>query len=52
MKVAVPSEGNNICAHFGHCESFTIAEVEDGKVINKKTLDAPPHEPGVLPHAG
>ncbi|HHV35987.1 MAG TPA: dinitrogenase iron-molybdenum cofactor [Syntrophomonadaceae bacterium] len=49
MKVAVPSEGNNICAHFGHCESFTIAEVEDGKVINKKTLDAPPHEPGVLP---
>ena len=28
MKVAVPSEGNNICAQFGHCESFTIAEVK------------------------
>ncbi|HBG23009.1 MAG TPA: dinitrogenase iron-molybdenum cofactor, partial [Peptococcaceae bacterium] len=49
MKVAVPSEGSNICTHFGHCESFTIAEVEDGKVLNKKVLDAPPHEPGLLP---
>lgn len=49
MKVAVPSEGTNICVHFGHCESFTIAEVEDGKVLNKKVLDAPPHEPGLLP---
>jgi ATP-binding protein involved in chromosome partitioning len=49
MKVAIPSEGTEICAHFGHCESFTIAEVEDGKVINKQTVDAPPHEPGLLP---
>lgn len=49
MKVAIPSEGTEICAHFGHSESFTIAEVEDGKVINKQTVDAPPHEPGLLP---
>ncbi|MGB4503591.1 MAG: NifB/NifX family molybdenum-iron cluster-binding protein [Syntrophaceticus sp.] len=49
MKVAVPSEGTDICAHFGHCESFTIVEMEDGKVINKQTLEAPPHEPGLLP---
>lgn len=49
MKVAVPSEGTDICAHFGHCESFTIVEMEDGKVIDKQTLEAPPHEPGLLP---
>lgn len=49
MKVAVPSQGADICAHFGHCESFIIAEVEEGKVISKQTLKAPPHEPGLLP---
>jgi ATP-binding protein involved in chromosome partitioning len=49
MKVAIPSQDKMVCAHFGHCESFTIAEVEDGKVVNKRTLQAPPHEPGLLP---
>jgi len=42
MKVAIPSEGTEICAHFGHCESFTIAEVEDGKVINKQNSGCTP----------
>jgi ATP-binding protein involved in chromosome partitioning len=49
MKVAIPSQDKMVCAHFGHCESFTIAEVEDGKVVNKRILQAPPHEPGLLP---
>lgn len=49
MKVAIPSQDNMVCTHFGHCESFTIAEVEDGKVSSKRTLQAPPHEPGLLP---
>ena len=28
MKIAIPTENNRLCAHFGHCESFTFAEVD------------------------
>ncbi|HAF17033.1 MAG TPA: dinitrogenase iron-molybdenum cofactor [Peptococcaceae bacterium] len=49
MKIAVPSQDDMVCPHFGHCEYFTIAEVNDGEVVSKKTINAPPHEPGVLP---
>ncbi|MDN5375761.1 MAG: hypothetical protein PWQ39_801 [Thermacetogenium sp.] len=49
MKIAIPSQGNSVCPHFGHCEQFVIAEVQDGKVIGKETVAAPPHEPGLLP---
>ena len=27
MKIAIPNEGNKLCSHFGHCESFTFVEV-------------------------
>ena len=27
MKIAIPTEGNKLCSHFGHCESFTFVEV-------------------------
>ena len=38
MKVAVASEGQSVSGHFGHCESFTIYEVEAGKVQAQGTL--------------
>ncbi len=49
MKIAIPSQENSVCPHFGHCESFTIVEVEDGKVVSKKNMTPPAHEPGLLP---
>ena len=27
MKIAIPSEGGKLCAHFGHCEIFTFVEI-------------------------
>jgi predicted Fe-Mo cluster-binding NifX family protein len=48
-KIAVPAEGNKLCSHFGHCQSFYIAEVEDGKIVNETTVTPPAHEPGVFP---
>src|SRR5574344_364132 len=27
MKIAIPSKDEKLCAHFGHCESFTFVEV-------------------------
>lgn len=32
--------------HFGHCEIYTIAEVEDGKVASVRTLPPIPHQQG------
>ena len=51
MKVAVPTSGGKLAAHFGHCEQFSLFDVDQEKkcITNKELLDAPPHEPGLLP---
>jgi len=33
MKIALPSKGNNVDGHFGHCEYFTIFTIDDKKKI-------------------
>lgn len=50
MKVAIASEGNFVSEHFGHCEGFTIFEVEDRKVKTKQFVANPGHRPGFLPN--
>ena len=37
MKIALPSRGNRIDDHFGHCEYFTVFTVD---TVNKKILDS------------
>ncbi|MDY6843753.1 MAG: NifB/NifX family molybdenum-iron cluster-binding protein [Thermodesulfobacteriota bacterium] len=49
MKVAVAADGSVVSQHFGHCRSYVIAEVSDGRVISKTLIDSPGHEPGFLP---
>ena len=49
MKIAISTEGNFVSAHFGRCPSFTIVEVEDGKLTQRQTIDNPGHHPGFLP---
>ena len=51
MKIAIPVAGEQLCTHFGHCQSFVFFDVspESGAIINKETMTAPPHEPGLLP---
>lgn len=51
MKVAVPVSGGRLCAHFGHCDSFAVIEVDraKGEILSRADLQAPPHEPGLLP---
>ena len=50
MKIAVPAEGQNICPHFGHCESFILFDVEDGKITAENVIPNPGHRPGFLPN--
>lgn len=49
MKIAVASEKDQASAHFGHCEGFTVYEVNEGKVVNKSFTPNPGHRPGFLP---
>lgn len=49
MKISIASEGNRVSGHFGHCEGFTIYQVEDGKALSKEVVANPGHRPGFLP---
>ncbi len=40
MKIAVTYENGQVFQHFGHCAQFKLYEVEGGKVVAEKILDA------------
>lgn len=51
LKVAIPSNAPggleaDLGQHFGHCEIYTIVEIEDGKAAQVTTLANIPHEQG------
>ncbi len=47
--IAIPTNDNCLCQHFGHCEKFAVYKTENHTIIEEYFLDPPPHEPGVLP---
>ncbi len=49
MKIAISTDGEYVSAHFGRCPSFTLADIEEGKLISKKVIDNPGHHPGYIP---
>jgi len=49
MRIAIPSEGQMVSAHFGRCPEFTLVDVEDRQVKNRRTIKNPGHVPGFLP---
>ncbi|MBN1688572.1 MAG: NifB/NifX family molybdenum-iron cluster-binding protein [Candidatus Omnitrophica bacterium] len=49
MKIAIATDGEEVSMHFGRCPSFTLIEVENGKVLKKEVVDNPGHHPGFLP---
>src|SRR6056297_3449200 len=48
-KIAVPSDGNQVAAHFGRCPQYTIVEIDGNKIVDKKVIPNPGHQPGFLP---
>ena len=50
MKIAVASENKMVTEHFGHCESFSIFEVENNQIVKSETIPNPGHKPGFLPN--
>ena len=49
MRIAISTEGEYVSAHFGRCPSFTLVDIENGQVTEKKIIDNPGHHPGFLP---
>ena len=51
MRIAIPVANGILSQHFGHCEKFAIIDVdEEAKtILNTEELDAPPHQPDMLP---
>jgi len=48
-KIAIPTTGGVLSAHFGHCEKFAIYDLEDNKIVKEEFVTPPPHEPGSHP---
>jgi predicted Fe-Mo cluster-binding NifX family protein len=51
MKIAIPLAEGKLSMHFGHCESFSLIDVDIEKkaILTKEEVKAPAHEPGLLP---
>ncbi len=50
QKIALPTERNILCQHFGHCPEFTIVTIENGQILGAVVLPAPMHEHGSHPN--
>lgn len=51
MRIAIPVADGKLCAHFGHCPSFALIDVdlESKKIVEQTSIDAPEHQPDLLP---
>ena len=51
MRIAIPLAEGKLAMHFEHCAQFALMDLDlDTKTISNRTaIDAPPHEPGLLP---
>jgi predicted Fe-Mo cluster-binding NifX family protein len=51
MTIAIPLAAGKLAMHFGHCESFALIDTDDSKktITNRRYIEAPPHQPGLLP---
>ncbi|MDW3229958.1 MAG: NifB/NifX family molybdenum-iron cluster-binding protein [Acidobacteriota bacterium] len=49
MRIAIATDKGFVSAHFGRCPSYTIVDIEEGKVIKSEEIANPGHSPGFLP---
>jgi len=51
MRVAIPVCEGVLSMHFGHCERFALVDVDPDlmAIVGTKSIDSPPHQPGLLP---
>ena len=51
MRIAIPIVQGDLSPHFGHCEAFELldVDVEASSILDRRTVPAPDHQPGLLP---
>jgi predicted Fe-Mo cluster-binding NifX family protein len=51
VKIAIPLADGKLAMHFGHCERFALIDVDtsEKRILSREDIDAPPHQPGLLP---
>ena len=51
MRIAIPTSGGELSPHFAHARAFAIIDVDPTtrEIENLKFLEAPEHQPGLLP---
>ncbi|MBU0756112.1 MAG: NifB/NifX family molybdenum-iron cluster-binding protein [Planctomycetes bacterium] len=51
MKISIPIVQGRLSPHFGHCETFALIDVDETtkKILGREDIEAPPHQPGLLP---
>ncbi|MFH1024712.1 MAG: iron-sulfur cluster carrier protein MrpORP [Planctomycetota bacterium] len=51
MRFAIPVADGKLTMHFGHCEKFALIDVDakTKKIVKQEEVDAPEHQPGLLP---
>ena len=51
MRIAIPVSEGKLDPHFGHCRYFSLFDVDqqDNEILSSTTVEAPPHQPGLLP---
>lgn len=49
MKVAISTDQGFVSAHFGRCPTYTLFDIQGGKVISQEEIPNPGHQPGFLP---
>jgi len=50
-RIAIPIVDGKLAQHFGHCENFSLFDVDEEKkeIVNTTMVTSPPHQPGMLP---
>lgn len=51
MRIAIPLVGGKLSPHFGHCERFALVDADAAarRILGQREVEAPPHQPGLLP---
>ncbi|MFW9940407.1 MAG: NifB/NifX family molybdenum-iron cluster-binding protein [Candidatus Thorarchaeota archaeon] len=49
MKIAISSDSEDVCAHFGRAPEFTFITIENNQLVEKKVLQNPGHTVGSIP---
>jgi Mrp family chromosome partitioning ATPase/predicted Fe-Mo cluster-binding NifX family protein len=51
MRIAIPLADGKLALHFGHCERFALVDADPAtqQILKREDVEAPPHQPGLLP---